>query len=567
MDSIVAAGEESAERSQVPAGSLTLSPILSRTEPEFPALRGAEEALTRAIFDGSGLLPASEQLTLLAAAGIHWPDNVRKLSLPDIQDLTVDNQSPLARFGCKLAQFGQWCSRSDCDELIAAGLSESAIVAAVSAVALGHFRCTLTAHLLEPVLRREPPPSDHISMPEWKETATPFLPSPPASSDALASALSQIQALFGFVPNLIHLQSWVPKLVEAEIQTIDVVFGPEDHLSQIQKHRLALCLAAANCSDYFVALHGEMLNLIGSTPEETLALLDNVGSESIPELDRALCSEALKLRISRGRTQETFDRKLLADAGLGPAQIAEAIVTAALTNFLCTIQFGLGAVPDFPPVRSFHVKDLYPSAEESRPTQNEFRPEDPDSEFVERVRVGEADAFEHLVRSHTRRVFRTLYGMLGDPEEARDATQDTFLKAFKHFEKFEARSKFSTWLTSIAVNTGTEILRRRRPLESIDIDDELGFRPRQLRSWVDSPEELMAKAQTNNLVRKAVLRLPEKYRAALLLRDINQLSTEDTAYALGLSLPATKARILRGRLMLRESLAHHFTRAEGDRRV
>jgi len=111
-------------------------------------------------------------------------------------------------------------------------------------------------------------------------------------------------------------------------------------------------------------------------------------------------------------------------------------------------------------------------------------------------------------------------------------------------------------------------LRRRRPIESLDeSEDEKGFRPRQVQSWVDDPEQALAKSQVNALVRKGVLRLPEKYRVALLLRDINQLSTEDTAEALGLSIPATKARVLRGRLMLRESLAPHFSRAGVDHHV
>ena len=189
-------------------------------------------------------------------------------------------------------------------------------------------------------------------------------------------------------------------------------------------------------------------------------------------------------------------------------------------------------------------------------------------EQVVQVQSGNSEAFEDLVRRHTSRIFRTLYGLLGNPDEARDATQDTFLKAFQHIDRFEARSKFSTWLTSIAVNTGTEMLRRRRPLESLDVDeDDTSFRPRQIQSWIDDPEQAFVKSQTNELVRVGVLRLPEKYRIALLLRDINQLSTEDTAAALGLSVPATKARILRGRLMLRESLAPHFSKSRGGRDV
>lgn len=135
------------------------------------------------------------------------------------------------------------------------------------------------------------------------------------------------------------------------------------------------------------------------------------------------------------------------------------------------------------------------------------------------------------------------------------------MKAFENIGHFQGRSKFSTWLTSIAIHTGTDVLRQRKPSESLEEDDE-GFRPRQVQKWVDDPEVLLAAAQRSELVREAVLRLPEKYRIAVLLRDINQLSTEEAAAALELSVPALKARVLRGRLMLRESLAPHFIRRE-----
>jgi len=146
---------------------------------------------------------------------------------------------------------------------------------------------------------------------------------------------------------------------------------------------------------------------------------------------------------------------------------------------------------------------------------------------------------------------------------ARDATQEVFLKAFEHIGRFQGRSKFSTWLTSIAINTGTELLRQRKPSEPLEeVEDEEGFRPRQIQSWADNPEQLLAASQRSDLVRQGVLRLPHKYRIAVLLRDINQFSTEEAAAALGLSIPALKARLLRGRLMLRESLAPYFIRTE-----
>jgi len=148
-------------------------------------------------------------------------------------------------------------------------------------------------------------------------------------------------------------------------------------------------------------------------------------------------------------------------------------------------------------------------------------------------------------------------------DDARDLTQDVFLKAFENIGRFQGRSKFSTWLTSIAINTGTELLRQRKPSESLaEMEEDEGFRPRQVQRWEDNPEQMCSASQVNDLVREAILRLPEKYRVAVLLRDINQLSTEEAAAALDLSIPALKARVLRGRLMLRESLAPHFIRTE-----
>jgi RNA polymerase sigma-70 factor (ECF subfamily) len=108
------------------------------------------------------------------------------------------------------------------------------------------------------------------------------------------------------------------------------------------------------------------------------------------------------------------------------------------------------------------------------------------------------------------------------------------------------------------------MLRQRKPVVALDDVAEEDFRPRQVMAWAEDPEAQFAAAQMKALVRDAVLRLPQKYRVAVLLRDINQLATEDVADALGLSVPALKARVLRGRLMLRESLAAHFLPSENE---
>jgi RNA polymerase sigma-70 factor (ECF subfamily) len=168
---------------------------------------------------------------------------------------------------------------------------------------------------------------------------------------------------------------------------------------------------------------------------------------------------------------------------------------------------------------------------------------------------------------HSQRVYRTLVGILGNPDDARDAMQDTFLKAFQHLASFEGRSKFSTWLVSISTNTAIQRLRERRPMESLDESgpEEEGFRPRQIQAWTEDPEQLYSQAEMRSLVENGVMKLPVKYRMVLMLRDIEQLPIEEAASALGLGVPATKARLLRGRLMLREALAPHFI-PSGDKK-
>ena len=139
--------------------------------------------------------------------------------------------------------------------------------------------------------------------------------------------------------------------------------------------------------------------------------------------------------------------------------------------------------------------------------------------------------------------------------------QDTFLKAFRRLNTFEGRSRFSTWLVSIGANAALEKLRERRPVDSLDegrVDDEGTFRPRLLQSWCDSPEQRYVKLQMKELVQREVRRLPVTYRAVVVLRDIEELSTREAAEALGLEVPTLKSRLLRGRLLLREALSPHF---------
>ena len=171
------------------------------------------------------------------------------------------------------------------------------------------------------------------------------------------------------------------------------------------------------------------------------------------------------------------------------------------------------------------------------------------------------DAFEELVRRHTQLIYRALIAILGDGAEAQDAMQDTLLSAFKHIGSFQGRSKFSTWLVSIARNAALQRLRGRRNTESLDqndTEDDRAFRPRQIAAWQDNPEQSHSRTEMRQLVEKGLLQLPAKYRVIVMLRDIEQLSTDDVARQLGLSVPAVKTRLLRGRLILREWLSPHL---------
>ncbi len=134
--------------------------------------------------------------------------------------------------------------------------------------------------------------------------------------------------------------------------------------------------------------------------------------------------------------------------------------------------------------------------------------QDADAELVAQAQSGNLEAFEELVRRHSQLIYRTLTAILGNPADAQDAMQDTLLSAFKHIGGFQGRSKFSTWLVSIARNTALQRLRRGQELESLDegeYDEEGDFRPRQVRAWQDNPEQSYSKSEMRQLVERGDL--------------------------------------------------------------
>jgi RNA polymerase sigma-70 factor, ECF subfamily len=539
-------------------------PNLFRLQNELPNVVQAEEQLMHAILLTEGSLSRDAKRGLLSiVARARRNKYCWSLNSRGDREQSVCS-SVLERAAVKLASTGCTFSAADVGSILRSGFNVESLLDVILTVALGQLLCTLS-EALDPELEFEPRTAlDPLQLPEPALDANtnvrPYLTESPRRSFDFAP-YATLRDTIGFIPSLFHAQGSRPDVIEAEVNTIEQIIVPEEHLSRTQKEAILLVLAAASANTYCVALQTQVLSALG-TPEDEIRQL-TVGSKpgSLPSADLVLYEEARKLSWPVSGNEFSADR--LRSARFSFAQILEACATAALGNFFATLQFGIGCVPDFTPERVFTPKDLYRFAALVRPISDVVAPDDPDSELVRQTQSDNKDAFEELVRRHNRRIFGTLAGILGDLDDARDATQEAFLKAFENIERFEGRSKFSTWLTSIAVNTATETLRRRKPTESLDdiaIDED--FRPRQVQQWARDPEEIFSATQRNALVREAVSRLPYKYRVAVLLRDISQFSTEDAAATLGLSVPALKARVLRGRLMLRESLAVHFVLPE-----
>jgi RNA polymerase sigma-70 factor, ECF subfamily len=548
-------------------GAYGFVPNLFLAQSAIPQAIEAEQKLINTVVFRQGRLSRDHKDAILnGVATVRGSDYCRALFGHSLAALP-DRNSALFAFSLKLAKHGPWVSERDVLTLKNSGFDERAILEAIVTTGVGVMLCTL-ADGLRPRLDTElrlPVSSELLNIPEpidWPKTPGGRLGIPTDSaSDSPAYAVLREQ--FGYVPNLYRLQSSVPELLDAEVRLLESVLFPENGLTRVQKECVLLAISAANLNTYCATLHSQVLNILGIPLEESDRIVKDHRQSSISGTDQALLDESRKLASLPGRSSQGFETERLRTQGFTERQIVEAVVVSGLANFLNTLQAGVGAPADFPPRKVFGPKDLYPFSDRSRPISDGTFPEDPDSALVARVREGNIDVFEELVRRHSRRIFGTLAGLVGNIEDAHDATQEVFLKAFENIGRFQGRSKFSTWLTSIAINTGTELLRQRKPSESLaEIEDDEGFRPRQVQKWEDNPEQMCSASQINDLVREAVLRLPEKYRVVVLLRDINQLSTEEAAAALELSIPALKARVLRGRLMLRESLAPHFIRRD-----
>ncbi len=191
--------------------------------------------------------------------------------------------------------------------------------------------------------------------------------------------------------------------------------------------------------------------------------------------------------------------------------------------------------------------------------------ERPESALIAEAKAGNSGAFEELVNRYERKIYRLGLRLMGNPQDAEDVLQESFLKAYEHLPEFREDSRFYTWLVRIAVNEGLMKLRKQRsdksePLEDA-VDDDGQLMPREFRDWRPNPEQLLGQEQMQALLLNAANTLPAGLRTVFFLRDVEELSTEETAEALGLTAGAVKARLFRARMRLREQLAQVLKRA------
>lgn len=191
-----------------------------------------------------------------------------------------------------------------------------------------------------------------------------------------------------------------------------------------------------------------------------------------------------------------------------------------------------------------------------------------ESALVARAKAGDMEAFSELVKHYDRRVFRMAKQITQNTDDAEDVLQETFFKAYTHLDSFQGNSKFYTWLVRIAVNEALMKLRKRRADRTVPLDEPIDTGEdevvREIAVWDENPEESYSREELGRVLEQAIESLKPAYRTVFILRDIEELSIEETAQILKLSISAVKSRLLRARLQLREKLTRQFKRKGDD---
>jgi RNA polymerase sigma-70 factor (ECF subfamily) len=182
-----------------------------------------------------------------------------------------------------------------------------------------------------------------------------------------------------------------------------------------------------------------------------------------------------------------------------------------------------------------------------------------DQEVVDRVRAGDTALYEIIMRRYNQRLYRVTYAILRDDSEAEDVTQDAYVRAYQHLDQFAGYAPFSTWLTRIAVHEALrrlQLRQRSQQFDKIEHDEDASMADAETSIAETSldPEQRASVAELGQLLEEAVLELPEQYRAVIMLRDVEELTTAETAAALELTEQNVKVRLHRGRAMMRDRL-------------
>ena len=237
-----------------------------------------------------------------------------------------------------------------------------------------------------------------------------------------AASGTTLKQNFGLVPRIYRAQMMRPDLVDAQVRLLDQLLFRNGSLSRVQKEFILLAVSAQNNNSYFPALHCQTLQFQGVKAEQSQQIAIDHREANVSESDVALLDFARKLAASPYSFTH-LDVECLRTSNFNDDQILEAVLMVGLAQLLNYIQFGLGTEPDFKPRISFPSKEVNPPVASERQIiepelTGDFVPDDPDFEIVTRVRNGETDAFEELVRKHGRRVYRSLLGITGTAEDA-----------------------------------------------------------------------------------------------------------------------------------------------------
>jgi len=182
-----------------------------------------------------------------------------------------------------------------------------------------------------------------------------------------------------------------------------------------------------------------------------------------------------------------------------------------------------------------------------------------ESELIAAILAGNTELFHQLIRPHERRVYIMALSYMKNQEDAEDVAQETFVRAIQHLSTFRGDSRFGTWLTSIALNEARRRLRRRAAIRVSSLeespDESSPAFPALLRDWRELPSEVVERNEIRKLIARAVNMLPDIYQQVFVLRDVEQLNSDDTAVILKISISLVKVRLHRARMMLRAALA------------